>query len=144
MMFADLVRDQTRQQFAHPRSALLPGFALPHLLAVVAFALCSVVLTPAILSMTLGTDFLLTTAVASATFAVASAQYRFTQNPIIQPLFPMLVAFALFGLYRFVALPLQYQYHRGHISDDQFPHTPCRVMDAHRSQLCQIGTPSRG
>lgn len=98
-MFADVVRDQTRYQFAHSRSALLPGFALPHLLAAVAFAACATVLTPAILTMTLGTDFLNTTAMASAMFAVSSAQYRFIRNPFIQPLFPMLVAFAIFGLY---------------------------------------------
>ncbi len=100
-MCADLVRDQTRHQFAHPRSALLPGFALPHLLVVVAFAVCAVVPTPAILTMTLGTDFLLMTAVASATFAVTSAQYRFSENQFIHVLFPMLVTFAVFGLYMF-------------------------------------------
>jgi hypothetical protein len=105
-MFADLVRGQTRLQFAHPRSALLPGFALPHLLAVVPIAVCATVLTPAIITLTLSGDFLFMAAVASLTFALISSQYKFIHNELLAPVFPTLMVVAILMAYLFVTLPL--------------------------------------
>jgi hypothetical protein len=105
-MFADLVRDQTRLQFAHPRSALLPGFALPHLLAVVLFAVCAAVLTPAIITTTLRGELLFMAAVASLTFALISRQYKFIHSEHLRTVFPTLMVATIVSMYLYVAMAL--------------------------------------
>jgi hypothetical protein len=105
-MFAGLVRAQARLQFAHPRSALLPGFALPHLLAIVPFAVSATVLTPAIITMTLTGDFLFMAAVASATFAFVSGQYKFIHSEMIREVFPTLAGVAILTMSLFVGIAL--------------------------------------
>jgi len=105
-LFADMVRDQTRRQFAHPRSALLPGFALPHLLAIVVFALFATVLAPAIVVLTIQGDFVFMAACASLTFALLSRQYTFIRNPLVVTLFPTMLAVAILYLYLMTALAL--------------------------------------
>lgn len=100
-IFADLVRDQTRLQFAHARSALLPSFALSHLLAIVPFAVCATILTPAIITMTLTGDFLFMAAFASLTFALISGQYKFIHSEYLRTLFPTLMVVAILILYQF-------------------------------------------
>lgn len=103
-MFADLVRAQTRLQFAHSRSALLPGFAPPHLLAVVPFALCVTIVTPAIITVTLCGDFWFMAAIASLTFAVTSGQYKFIHNELIATVFPSLMVVAIIMVYLSVGI----------------------------------------